>query len=303
MLSLGLGPVFRGKRENLFSRCLLQVISGIQEMRAFCRAEKARGAAIALVPTMGALHRGHLALLAEARARADTIVLTIFVNPTQFSQGEDLDSYPRDLAADLLKARSAGVDAVFTPEAEDMYPPGFQTEVRVKELERHLCGPERPGHFVGVATVVLKLFNITEPDVAVFGEKDYQQLLIIRRMARDLDLSVDIRGVPTVREPDGLAMSSRNRYLSVEERQAAASIPRALEEARRVVEGGERPAGVVAEAVRKVLSAEPLVEVEYVAVADAETLEHVPAVRGDGRALVQVAVRIGRARLIDHVLL
>jgi pantoate--beta-alanine ligase len=281
----------------------LQVISSIEEMRAFSSEERARGRTIALVPTMGALHRGHLALLSEARGLADTIVLTIFVNPTQFSQGEDLDSYPRDLAADLLKARSAGVSAVFTPEAGDMYPPGFQTEVRVRELEKHLCGPSRPGHFVGVATVVLKLFNITQPHVAVFGEKDYQQLLIIRRMVCDLDLGVDVRGVPTVREPDGLAMSSRNRYLSVEERQAAASIPRALEEARKVVEGGQRDAGVVAGTVKKVLSAEPLVDVEYVVVADADTLEGLSTVRGDGSALVQVAVRIGRARLIDHVLL
>jgi len=281
----------------------LKVISDIKEMRAFCDGERAKGSSIALVPTMGALHRGHLALIEEARRGAKAVVLSIFVNPTQFSPGEDLSAYPRDLAADLVKARAAGVAVVFTPTAEAMYPPGFQTEVRVRDLERHLCGLTRPGHFVGVATVVLKLFNITRPDLAVFGEKDYQQLLLIRRMVRDLDLGLEIRGVATVREPDGLAMSSRNRYLSPEERRAAAIIPRALEEARRLARRGPASTEEVLSEVEKALKAEPLVAVEYVVAADAETLEEVSKVRGDGGVLLQVAARVGRARLIDHVIL
>ncbi len=281
----------------------MKVISDIKEMRAFCDGERAKGSSIALVPTMGALHRGHLALIEEARRGAKAVVLSIFVNPTQFSPGEDLSAYPRDLAADLVKARAAGVAVVFTPTAEAMYPPGFQTEVRVRDLERHLCGLTRPGHFVGVATVVLKLFNITRPDLAVFGEKDYQQLLLIRRMVRDLDLGLEIRGVATVREPDGLAMSSRNRYLSPEERRAAAIIPRALEEARRLARRGPASTEEVLSEVEKALKAEPLVAVEYVVAADAETLEEVSKVRGDGGVLLQVAARVGRARLIDHVIL
>jgi len=295
------------KKRRIFSSYffsgVLRVIGDKEEMRAFSLGVRGGGGTIALVPTMGALHSGHLALVDEARGLADTVILTIFVNPTQFSAGEDLDAYPRVLEADLEKARSAGVDAVFTPEAGDMYPPGFQTEVRVKGLEAHLCGLNRPGHFVGVATVVLKLFNITLPHVAVFGEKDYQQLLIIRRMARDLDLDIEIRGVPTIREADGLAMSSRNAYLTPEERRAAAFIPCALEAGKRLVSGGECSVSILTAAVEKVLKAEPLATIEYTVVADAETLEDVSTVSGDGTAILQVAVRIGRARLIDHVII
>src|SRR5512144_2816115 len=179
------------------------------------------GRRIAVVPTMGALHEGHLTLLRAARARADVVILTIFVNPTQFGPNEDLSRYPRDEAGDLAKARACGIDLAFCPEAPAMYPPGSQTFVEVRELQRPLCGASRPGHCAGVATVVTKLFHVTLPHVPVFGEKDYQQLAIIRRMVRDLDFGIEIASVPIVREPDGLAMSSRNAYLSPEQRKAA----------------------------------------------------------------------------------
>ena len=192
------------------------------EMTAWSLAARARGERIAFVPTMGALHEGHVTLLREARRLGQRLALSIFVNPTQFGPNEDLARYPRDLQGDLAKAASAGTDVAFVPEARDVYPAGFQTTVQVAELERGLCGPFRPGHFAGVATVVCKLFNVVRPDVAVFGEKDYQQLAIVRRMVTDLDMGVEIVGIPTVREADGLAMSSRNAYLSPAERGAGA---------------------------------------------------------------------------------
>src|SRR3982751_4533449 len=203
------------------------------------RAEDLRrdGRRIAVVPTMGALHDGHLALLRAARARADIVILTIFVNPTQFGPNEDLAKYPRDEAGDLAKARSCGIDLAFCPEASAMYPAGAQTFIEVRELQKSLCGASRPGHFAGVATIVAKLFHITRPHVAVFGEKDYQQLAIIRRMVRDLDFDVEIAGVPIVREPDGVAMSSRNAYLSADQRRAALSLSAGLAAAERVYAG------------------------------------------------------------------
>jgi len=281
------------------------VFNEIKEMRAFSVGVRSAGKTIALVPTMGALHRGHLALVEEAHGLADRVVLTIFVNPTQFSPGEDLEAYPRDLDDDLEKAGGAGVDAVFTPTAGAMYPNGFQTSVTVGELEKKLCGLSRPGHFAGVATVVLKLFNITVPHVAVFGEKDYQQLLVIRRMAGDLDLDIDIRGVATVREPDGLAMSSRNAYLNSAGREAASKLPCSLELARSLVNDGEHNALAVIKAMHEVLNAEELIEIEYIKAVDAATLEDVSLIRGGQGAntLIQIAVKIGRARLIDHILL
>ncbi|MFQ5480297.1 MAG: pantoate--beta-alanine ligase [Thermodesulfobacteriota bacterium] len=281
----------------------MKVIRGIREISFFLRDVKAKGKSIALVPTMGALHSGHLELVREARALADIVILTIFVNPTQFSAGEDLESYPQDIDSDLEKARGAGVDVVFTPAAKEMYPDGFQTEVSICGLQEHLCGLSRPGHFTGVATVVLKLFNITAPDWAVFGEKDFQQLLIIRQMTRDLNLGVEIIGVDTVREPDGLAMSSRNRYLSKEEREAAAALPRALQRAAALYREGEQEAGVLISAVEEILRAQRLIKPEYVKVVDASTLENITFLSGRGAALIQAAVQVGRARLIDHILI
>jgi len=282
----------------------LRVISGLKKMRAFSEAERAEGKTIALVPTMGALHRGHLELVKAARELAHIVILTIFVNPTQFSAEEDLDEYPRDIEADCDYANSAGVDVVFTPSAKDMYPNGFQTEVNLTELSKKLCGKYRPGHFAGVATVVLKLFNITGPHSAVFGKKDFQQLLLLRRMAMDLNVGIDIVGVPTVRESDGLALSSRNTYLSDIERRAAAALPRALNEARRLYESGERSPSVIISAVEGALRTEPLADIEYVKVVDGETLEDLDVIdRGGKNTLLQAVISIGSARLIDHVLL
>jgi len=273
-------------------------------MRAFSSEVRSDGKTIVLVPTMGALHRGHLELVKTARSLADIIVLTIFVNPRQFSSGEDLEVYPRDLENDLENARAEGVDVVFRPSASDMYPQGFQTEVSLRGFSKKLCGLSRPGHFTGVATVVLKLFNITEPHSAVFGEKDYQQLLVIKQMIEDLNLAINITGVATVRDSDGLALSSRNAYLNDSQRRAAAALPRSLNEARRLYESGESSAAVIISAVEGVLRGESLAEVEYVKVVDGQTLEDLDVInRGGNKTLVQAVISIGRARLIDHVLL
>src|SRR5690242_21564961 len=232
-------------------------------MRA--RAEDLRrdGRRIAVVPTMGALNDGHLALLRAVRGKADVVIITIFVNPTQFGTNEDLAKYPCDVAADIDRARTCGIDLAFCPDAAAMYPPGSQTFVEVRELQKPLCGASLPGHFAGVATVVSKLFHITQPHVAVFGEKDYQQLAIIRRMVRDLDFGIEIASVPIVREPDGLALSSRNAYLSSTQRKAALSLSRGLATAEARVTSGERDAATIVAAARTVVAAEPLVRVDY----------------------------------------
>jgi pantoate--beta-alanine ligase len=267
-------------------------------MRA--RAEDLRrdGRRIAVVPTMGALHEGHLALMRAARSRADVVILTIFVNPTQFGPNEDLSRYPRDEAGDLTKARGAGVDLAFCPDAPAMYPPGSQTFVEVRELSGPLCGASRPGHFTGVATVVTKLFHATLPHVAVFGEKDYQQLAILRRMTRDLDFGVEIASVPVVREPDGLAMSSRNAYLSPAERRAALALSAGLAAAGGAFAAGERDAAALLAAARAPIEAEPLARIDYVELRDADELTELARV--ERRAVLAMAVFIGKTRLIDN---
>jgi pantoate--beta-alanine ligase len=272
------------------------VIRPLAEMTAWSRAAHGRGERIAFVPTMGALHEGHVTLLREARRRGDRLVLSIFVNPAQFGPAEDLGRYPRDLEGDLAKATDAGADVAFVPDAAGMYPPGFQTFVQVRALEQALCGPFRPQHFVGVATVVCKLFNLVRPDVALFGEKDYQQLAVIRRMVADLDMGIEIVGVPTVREPDGLARSSRNAYLTPGERERALSLSRGLIAARALAQAGELEAGALFEAARARLDLDRL---DYLALADAETLE--PVARLERPAVLAVAGFIGRTRLIDNV--
>ena len=266
------------------------------EMSAWSRAARARGERIAFVPTMGALHEGHVTLLREARRRGDKLALSIFVNPTQFGPNEDLARYPRDLPGDLAKAASAGTDVAFVPEAPDMYPPGHQTVVEVRELARGLDGVFRPGHFAGVATVVAKLFNIVAPDVALFGEKDFQQLAIVRRMVADLSMPIEIAGVPTVREPDGLAMSSRNAYLSPVERARALSLSRALFAARDRAAAGERDAAALLEPARAALDVDRL---DYLELCDAATLAPLSTI--DRPAVMLVAAFIGRTRLIDNV--
>jgi len=266
------------------------------EMTAWTLAARARGERVAFVPTMGALHEGHVTLLREARKHGQRVVLSIFVNPTQFGPNEDLARYPRDLGGDLAKAAGAGTDAAYVPDVRDVYPPGYQTTVEVPELARGLCGPFRPGHFAGVATVVCKLFNVVRPDVALFGEKDYQQLAIVRRMVVDLDMGIEIVGVPTVREADGLAMSSRNAYLSPAERARALSISRALFAARDGALGGARDGGALVAGARAALDVD---RVDYVELVDAESLR--PTTDLARPTVLAVAAFIGRTRLIDNV--
>ncbi|MGE0397343.1 MAG: pantoate--beta-alanine ligase [Kofleriaceae bacterium] len=267
-------------------------------MRARTEDLRRDGRRIAVVPTMGALHEGHLALVRHARARADVVILTIFVNPTQFGPTEDLSRYPRDEEGDLAKARPAGIDLAFCPAPDAMYRPGAQTYVEVRELQKPMCGASRPGHFAGVATVVSKLFHITKPHVAVFGEKDYQQLAIIRRMVRDLDFDVAIESVPIVRESDGLALSSRNAYLSSEQRAAALSLSRGLAAAERAFASGVRDTAALIAAARAPIEAEPLARIDYVDLRDATELTEI--VRIERSAVLALAVFVGTTRLIDN---
>lgn len=272
-------------------------VSTVREIRALLAEERRVGKSIGLVPTMGFFHEGHLTLMRKARESCGAVVVSSFVNPSQFGPGEDYASYPRDEGRDAALAATEGVDYLFRPSADEMYPSDHSTFVEVVGLSEVLCGRFRPGHFRGVATVVAKLFNIVRPDVAFFGMKDYQQLKVIERMARDLNFDVEIRAVQTVREPDGLAMSSRNSYLAPEERTAALSLSRALKRAARLAEAGERRSEAIAAAVRDVIEREPLVALEYVEVCDPETLAPIEEI--DSKALVALAARVGRARLID----
>jgi pantoate--beta-alanine ligase len=279
----------------------MELITSVAAMRAWAQAQRAAGRRLGLVPTMGYLHAGHLSLVAEARCRTQRTVMSLFVNPTQFGVNEDLSRYPRDLPRDQALAAEAGTDVLFAPAVTEMYPDGFQTHVEVEQMARGLCGASRPTHFRGVTTVVAKLFNITLPHVAVFGQKDYQQLQVIRRLVRDLDFDVEIVGAPTVREADGLAMSSRNAYLSPGERRAARCIPAALEAGRTLVASGTSDPLRIVAGVRQVLSQQSAVRIDYVAVVDAETLEEIAALLQP--ALLAVAARIGTTRLIDNCVL
>lgn len=273
-----------------------------REMQAWADAQRAAGRRIGLVPTMGALHEGHLSLVRIARERGcDAVAATIFVNPTQFGPGEDFEKYPRDEARDLAMLRDAGTDAVYLPGVREMYPEGYQTFVEVPGVSKGLCGASRAGHFRGVATVVAKLLLAGKPHVAVFGEKDFQQLAVIRRMAADLDIDVEIVGAPIVREPDGLAMSSRNRYLSGDDRKAALCLSRGLFRARDLFRGGERDAARLAAAARAEIEAEPRAAAEYAEARDPETLA--PLDGRAGRIAILVAARVGPARLIDNITL
>jgi pantoate--beta-alanine ligase len=269
-------------------------------MRAASRWLRARGEGIAFVPTMGALHAGHLSLVRRARTLAPRVVLSIFVNPIQFGPGEDFAAYPRAEARDLSLARKAGVDIAYLPAAAAMYPPGFRTRIQVGGLADRLCGRSRPGHFDGVCTVVMKLLAQVEPQMLVLGQKDAQQALILSRMGRDLDLDVQVVVAPTRREPDGLAMSSRNAYLTPEERRQAPAIYAALRAGAEVAARGERSSARIARAVRARLERAPLLTPEYVAVVDLEDL--LPHHRLPPAALIAVAARLGRARLIDNVI-
>jgi len=276
-------------------------VERIAEVRRRVTEARKRGRRIGLVPTMGALHEGHTSLIRVARSEAGFVVVSLFVNPTQFGPGEDFSRYPRPLEADLAVCRSEGVDLVFAPAAGEMYPEGFATAVRVAGMGETMCGRLRPGHFDGVATVVAKLLAIVRPDVAYFGEKDAQQLAVVRRMVADLNLPVEVRGCPIVREPDGLAMSSRNAYLSAGERRRALVLSAALAEAREAIRDGERDGARLAERVRERIRAAEGVELEYVAVVDPDTLADLDRIRG--ACLVAVAAKVGATRLIDNCLL
>ncbi len=285
----------------------MDVVQTVAEMQARAEAARSAGRRLALVPTMGALHRGHLALVGEARRRAGPeghVTVSVFVNPTQFGPGEDFDAYPRTLEADLDALRAVdGVNVVFAPGVGEMYDAHAATFVEVEGLGEHLCGAHRPGHFRGVATVVAKLFLACRPHVAVFGKKDAQQLLLLQRMARDLGFGVEVVGVETVREADGLALSSRNRYLGAEARRQAVVLSQAVAEAQRRAEAGERQAAALVEAMRARIAAAPLARLDYAEVVDTEALRPVETLRPGRTVLAAVAVYFGNARLIDNAFL
>ncbi len=270
------------------------------EVRAWAGALRARGQTLALVPTMGFLHDGHLSLMREGGRRADVVAATIFVNPTQFGPKEDLSRYPRDAEGDLAKCGSAGAVGVYMPESSVVYPPGFQTSVTVEEVTQGLDGVSRPGHFRGVATVVTKLLSLFRPDVALFGEKDYQQLQVISRLAKDLELGVEIVGMPTIREADGLAMSSRNAYLSADERRRAVAISRGLFEVQRRAAAGEADVATLRALVQAELRGIDARE-DYVALVDAESLAPLTTLQAGKPARALVAAFVGTTRLIDNM--
>ncbi|MBX5010587.1 pantoate--beta-alanine ligase [Rhizobium lentis] len=276
----------------------MRVFSSIEELRHTLDALKRQGRTVGLVPTMGYLHAGHMQLVSRARAENDIVVVSIFVNPLQFGPAEDLSKYPRDLERDAAMLKQAGVNFLFSPGVEDMYPRPMQTVVDLPDLGRELEGAVRPGHFAGVATVVCKLFNIVQPQTAYFGEKDYQQVVIIRRMVEDLAVPVRVIAVPTVRDVDGLALSSRNVYLSKAERRAAVIIPQTLEEAERLVTGGLADPAELETKLMTFLGREPLVKPEVVAVRDAATLEPVTTITAP--VVVALFVRVGSTRLLDN---
>ncbi len=280
----------------------MEIITDIMAMQSRCMASRAAGQTIAFVPTMGFLHEGHMSLLREGRKRSDLLVLSIFVNPTQFGPKEDLDSYPRDFARDEALARECGVDLIFYPSAESIYPPDYATYVSVEgPLTTSLEGVSRPTHFRGVTTVVTKLLTIVLPHVALFGRKDYQQLAVIRRMTTDLNLPVKILGRPIVRESDGLAMSSRNVYLSAAERQQALALVDVLREASTAVSAGQRDAEPILMMARKRLHEEPDLQIDYAAICDAESLQE--TARINHNSIMLLAAKVGRTRLIDNALL
>ena len=281
----------------------MQVISQIAQLKQVIRAAKANGKSVGLVPTMGYLHEGHLTLMRRAKDEQGFVIATLFVNPLQFGPQEDYADYPRDLARDCELAASIGVDVLFAPSVDEMYPGGngkTLTFVDVEKITAPLCGASRPGHFRGVATVVSKLFNIAEADVAYFGQKDAQQVAVIRRMVEDLNMNVKVVAVPIVRESDGLAMSSRNKYLDQGQRQAALVLSRSLAKAAVMLEEGERDSALILATVRELICQEPLANIDYVSLVDPLTLESLESI--DNQALLALAVRFGKTRLIDNLI-
>lgn len=281
----------------------MKIITTCQALKDEIKAAKAKGQTIGLVPTMGYLHEGHLTLMRQAKAQNDVVVASIFVNPIQFGPGEDYAVYPRDLERDAKLAETAAVDYIFAPTAEEMYPQGYEnmlTFVEVQKITTGLCGATRPGHFRGVATVVTKLMNLVQPDRAYFGQKDAQQVAVLRQMVQDLNMNVTLVPVPIVREEDGLALSSRNIYLSPVERQAALVLSQALKLAEKALFAGERKSEVIRQQMKELIEAEPLAQIDYLTICDALSLEEVEKV--EGQILIAMAVRIGKTRLIDNLL-
>lgn len=278
----------------------MEIVTNLKEMKNISSEAKRMGKTIVLVPTMGFFHEGHLSLMREGRRRGDLLVVSLFVNPTQFSPGEDFERYPRDFERDRRMAEDVGVDILFAPETEEMYPPNHQTFVYVEKLTKGLCGKSRPSHFQGVTTVVNMLFNIVMPHIAIFGEKDFQQLVTIKQMVRDLHMDIDVLGMPIVREADGLAMSSRNTYLKPDERKAALSIYRSLKMAEELLQKGERKSEAILRELNKVLMSEPLIKIDYIQVCNINTLEDVDRIQGD--VVIAIAAYVGQTRLIDNLI-
>ncbi len=279
----------------------MQTINSIKEMQTFSNREMGEGKTIALVPTMGFFHPGHLSLMEEGRRRGDFLVVSIFVNPTQFGAGEDYEDYPRNMERDQKLAEETGVDVIFAPPVDEMYPSDYQTCVNVEEVTRNLCGISRPAHFRGVTTVVCKLFSIVKPSFAIFGEKDFQQLVAIRQMVSDLNIDVKIVGMPIYREEDGLALSSRNKYLTPDERKAALCLFRSLMRAKELFRQGERKTEEILSEVMSIIEAEQLAEIDYVKICDVKTLKDIEQINQE--TVLALAAKIGKTRLIDNIIL
>jgi len=279
----------------------MKTITKAKEIHDAVKEEKSRGKSVGLVPTMGFLHEGHLSLVRESVQQTDVTVVSIYVNPAQFGPKEDLKEYPRDINRDTEILEAEGVDYIFSPGNEEIYPEGYKTYVEVHDMQDTLCGRSRPGHFRGVCTVVLKLFNIIEPDFAYFGQKDAQQAIILKRMVQDLNLGVKIEVLPIVREEDGLALSSRNAYLDQEERKAARVLSQSLEEAREMVKSGEQDSGQIISRMKEMISQEPRAKIDYVEIVDRENLN--PVAKIEKEALAALAVFVGKVRLIDNMIL
>jgi len=276
----------------------MKIIESVKEMQKFSESMRIAGKKISLVPTMGYLHQGHLKLMEEGKKRGDCLVISIYVNPTQFGPGEDFEKYPRDFEKDEELAGNIGVDVIFCPSNKEMYPEHYQTYVNVEGVTRNLCGMARPGHFRGVATVCMKLFNIVKPHLAIFGKKDFQQLVTIQRMVTDLNLDLEVIGLSTVREPDGLAMSSRNTYLKDAERESALSLSRYLKLASELYDNGERNAARIIGEMRKFIEEYPHTNIDYIKICDMATMEDIEQLKGE--SVVALAVHVGLPRLIDN---
>jgi pantoate--beta-alanine ligase len=276
----------------------MKVVKSVKAMQSFSEDLRSQGKKISFVPTMGYFHDGHLELMKEAKKMADYVVVSIYVNPTQFGPKDDFSKYPRDLDRDLKMAQNVDVDVIFYPTDKEMYPSNYQTYVDVEKVTQNLCGASRPGHFRGVTTVCNKLFNIVKPHIAVFGRKDFQQFITIKRMVEDLNMDLQIIGLPTVREQDGLAMSSRNKYLNKKERSSALSLFKALNLAQKLYSGGERKASVIINEAEKLIKKSPYLVIDYIQICDVKTLKDIDIIKNN--AVMALAVKVGTTRLIDN---